>query len=72
MIERVLYNLAILAENIYNIDKTRVMLSMLSSIKVLLDKDDKQNYKGARVKRIIVTAIKCISANSRYLNLIII
>jgi hypothetical protein len=45
---------------------------MLSSIKVLVDKDDKRNYRGARVKRKIVTAIECISANSRYLNPIVI
>jgi hypothetical protein len=53
-------------------DETRVMLSMLSSIKVLVSKDDKQNYRGARVKQTLVTTIKCISANSRHLNPMII
>ena len=43
------------------------MLSMLSSVKVLISKDDLYNYRGAGVKRIMVTAIKCISANSRLL-----
>jgi hypothetical protein len=56
----------------YNIDKTRVMLSMLGSVKVLVSKDNKQKYRGARVKRITVTAIEYISADSRYLNPIII
>jgi hypothetical protein len=68
----VLRNLAILAENVYNIDKTRVMLSILSSIKVLIGRDNKRKHRGARVKRKIVTAIKCISADSRYLNPMII
>ena len=38
---------------------------MLGSIKVLISKDDLYNHRGAGVKWIIVTAIKCISANSR-------
>jgi hypothetical protein len=56
----------------YNIDKTRVMLSMLGSVKVLISKHDKRDYRGARVKRISVTTIKYISGDNRYLNLIII
>jgi hypothetical protein len=57
---------------VYNIDETGVMLSMLGLVKVLVSKYDRRDYRGARVKRIIVTAIKCISANGRYLNPIII
>ena len=67
-----LYNLTILKENVYNIDKTSVLLLILGSIKVLVGKDNIQDYRGARVKRTIVTAIKCISRDSRYLNPIII
>ena len=63
---------AILLKNIYNIDKTRVILYMLSFIKVLISKDDLRDYKGASIKRIIVIAIKCISANGKSLLLIII
>jgi hypothetical protein len=48
-------------------DKTGVMLSMLSSIKVLLGKDNPRDYRGAAVKRTSVTAIEYISANSRFL-----
>jgi hypothetical protein len=48
------------------------MLSMLNSIKVLVGKDNTQAYRGARVKRTTVTAVKCISANRRCLNPIII
>jgi len=53
-------------------DETRVMLSILSSIKVLISKYDKRDYRGARVKRISVTIIECISGDGRYLNPIII
>ncbi|OCK93451.1 uncharacterized protein K441DRAFT_478943, partial [Cenococcum geophilum 1.58] len=59
-------------KNVYNMDETGVILSILGSIKVLIGKNNMQNYRGARVKRIIVTVIKCISANSRYLIPIII
>jgi hypothetical protein len=62
----------ILAENFYNMDKTGVMLSMLGSVKVLVGKDDKRKYRGARVKRITVTAIECISGDGRHLNPMII
>jgi DDE superfamily endonuclease len=48
------------------------MLSMLGSVKVLVSKDDLRGYRGARVKRTVVTAIECVSADSRYLNPMII
>lgn len=48
---------AILPENVYHMDETGVMLSMLGSVKVLLDKDDTRDYRGAVVKRTTVTAI---------------
>jgi hypothetical protein len=63
---------AILPENVYNIDKTEVMLCMLNSVKVLINKDNQQDYREAGVKRTTITAIKCISANGRSLLLIII
>jgi hypothetical protein len=40
---------------------------MLGSIKVLIGKDDIQDYRGIGVKRTMVTTIECISANSRSL-----
>jgi hypothetical protein len=43
------------------------MLSKLSSVKVLVGKDNLRNYRGTGVKRIIVTAIECISADSKSL-----
>lgn len=62
----------VLPENVYNIDKSRVMLSMLNSVKVLVGKDDIRGYRGARVKRTIVTAVECISADNRCLDPMII
>jgi hypothetical protein len=50
VIRKILRDPAILAENVYNMDETRVMLSMLGSVKVLVGKDDRRNYRGARVK----------------------
>ncbi len=40
---------------------------MLGSINVLISKDDPRDYRGAGVKRTMVTAIKCISAKGRSL-----
>ena len=43
------------------------MLCMLGSLKVLVGKDDLRTYRGAGVKRTMVTAVECISADSRSL-----
>lgn len=40
---------------------------MLGSINVLIGKDDPRDYRGAGVKRIMVTTIECISADCRSL-----
>jgi hypothetical protein len=72
VIGKILQDPAILAENIYNIDETGVILSMPGSVKVLVGKDNRRDYRGARVKRITVTAIECINGDGRYLNPIII
>jgi hypothetical protein len=68
VVERVLRDPAVLAENVYNMDETGVMLSMLGSVKVLLGKNDMRTYRGARVKREVVTAVECVSADGRYLS----
>jgi hypothetical protein len=72
VIGKVLKDSAILPENIYNMDETGVILCMLNSVKVLVSKDDRRDYKGAGVKRTTVTAIECISGNGRSLLLMII
>jgi hypothetical protein len=45
---------------------------MLGFVMVLISKDDRRDYKGVYVKRTTITVIKCISANSRSLLLMII
>ena len=72
MIKRILKNLNILIKNIYNINKTRIMLNMPNSIKVFVGKNDIWDYKEIHIKQIIITAIKYILENDKYLNLIII
>jgi len=72
VIRDILQDPAILAESVYNIDETSVMLFMLGSIKVLVSKHDMRDYRSPRVKRTTVTTIECISSNSKYLNPIII
>ena len=72
VIGKVLENPAILEQNIYNMDETGIMLSKLDSVKVLVGKDNKRGYRGAHVKRTTVTAVECVSADSRYLNPMII
>ena len=67
MIEEVLQDPAILPENVYNMNETGVMLSMLGSVKVLIGKDDPRDYRGAGVKRTMVIVIECISADGRSL-----
>ncbi|KAH9862951.1 hypothetical protein J1614_010728 [Plenodomus biglobosus] len=53
-------------------DETGIMLSMLNSVKVLIGKYVNRGYRGTRVKRDIVTALECSSADGRSLNLMII
>jgi hypothetical protein len=72
VIQNIVQDPAILAENMYNMDKTGVILSMPGSVKVLISKHDTRDYRGTRVKRITITTIECISGDSRYLNPIII
>jgi hypothetical protein len=63
----VLQDPAVCPENVYNMDETDVMLSMLSSVKVLVGRDDLRDYRRAGVKRTTVTAIECVSADGRSL-----
>jgi hypothetical protein len=62
----------VLPENVYNMDETGIMLSMLASVKVLVGKDDRRDYRGAGTKRTMVTAIECVSASGEYLDPMII
>jgi hypothetical protein len=72
VIGRLLKDPAISKENVYNMDETGIMLSLLGTVKVLVGKDDMRDYRGARVKRTLVTAVECISGDGRYLDRMII
>ena len=72
VIEKVFKDPAVEKKNVYNMDETGIMLSMLGSIKVLVGKDDVRDYRGAGIKRTMVTAIECISADGRSLQPLII
>lgn len=48
-------------------DEIGIFLSVLSSLKVLVSKDDLRKHRGTTVKRTLVTAIECMSADGRYL-----
>ncbi len=67
MIKKVIQNSVILSENVYNMNETGVMLSMLGSVKVLVSKNDLRDYRDADVKRTTITAIECISADDKSL-----
>lgn len=47
MIGKELSDPAIVPENVYNMDETGVLLSVLSSLKVLVSKQDLRNYRKA-------------------------
>jgi hypothetical protein len=72
IVSRELADPTILLENVYNIDETGVLLSALNSLKVLIGKDDLRKHRGTTVKRTLVTAIECISADSQFLHPLII
>ena len=62
---RLLQDLTVLPDNVYSMDETRVMLPVLCSVKVLVGKNDMHSYRGAPVERTVITAIECISGDSR-------
>jgi hypothetical protein len=67
IIQKVIQDPAVLPENTYNMDETGIMLSILGAVKVLVGKDDQRDYRGAGVKREMVTAVECISGDGRAL-----
>ena len=54
-----------LAENVYHMDETGVMLSMPGSGKVLVGKHVIRDSRGALFRRTTMAAIDCISADGR-------
>ena len=62
-----LHHPEIVADNIYNMDETGVLLSALNSLKVLVSSDDLSKSRGAGVHRTLITAVECVSASGRSL-----
>ena len=67
VVSRELSGPAIHAENVYNMDETSVLLSVLNSMKMLVSRDDLSSSRGAGVQRTLITAIECISASGESL-----
>jgi hypothetical protein len=65
VIVKVLQDPDVLPENVYNIDETEIMMSKLGSLQVLVGRDNPRDYGGAGEKRTMVTAVECISDDSR-------
>jgi hypothetical protein len=57
----------ILAKNVYNMDETGILLSNLTSRKVLVNSQDMRRYRAAVVNRTLITAVECIAADGSYL-----
>ena len=57
----------IFQKNVYNMDETGVMLSGLDTVKVLIARGDKEQRRGRVLKRTMITAVECVSADGRIL-----
>ena len=57
----------VMQENVYNMDETGVMLSVLGSSKYLVSAEMQKTHRGAGSKRTLITAVECISADGRSL-----
>lgn len=54
-------------KNIYNMNETDILLSHLTSHKVLVSSHDLRRYCGIAVNRTLITAIKYIATDGSYL-----
>jgi hypothetical protein len=66
------YKILPFCQNVYNMDETGIILSRLTFRNVLIHKNDLRRCRGARVKRTLVTAKECMSADGRCLDSLII
>jgi hypothetical protein len=57
---------------VYNTNETGVMLRVLRSLKVLVDRDELRAARSSYMQRILNTAVECISADGRTLPLLFI
>lgn len=58
--------------NVYNMDETGILLSNLTSRKVLVSSHDVRRYRGTPVDRTLITAVKYIAADGSCLASLII
>jgi hypothetical protein len=57
----------IVQENVYNMDETGVLLSDLNTVKVIVSSSDARRNRGVGLRRTMITAVECISADGRCL-----
>lgn len=67
LISNVLANPEIAPENVYNMDETGVLLGRSVTQKMLVHRDDTRRTRGTGLKRVLVTAVECISATGEAL-----
>lgn len=67
VISEVLSDPTIHSENLYNVDEMGILLNDPRPVKVIVNKQDRRNYKPARVQRTLVTAIECVAGDGRSL-----
>lgn len=67
-----LHEPGILAENVYNMDETGTMLSLLTSGKYVVSGETPTKYRGTGTNRNLVTSVECISADGRCIDPLII
>jgi hypothetical protein len=72
VIGKELGDLEIEPSNVYNMDEMGTMLYKLNTTKVVVGKDDIQDYRGAELNRETVSAIECISGDGKLLDPMII
>ena len=60
------------AENVYNMDETGVLLGRSNTVKVLIRNGDRRSSRGTSLKRVLITAVECISAAGQALKPLII
>lgn len=72
VISQELVHPASLAENVYNMDETAVVVVKPGSLKFLVGKNELRDYRGIGSQRTLITAVECISAPGKHLGRLVI
>lgn len=67
VMDKQLFECGVLQEKVYNMDEPGALLSDLTTMKVLVSRSDVQSRHGVGLRRIMITAVKCIPADGRFL-----